>query len=522
MTLQSKLLTCRCLNVQLIHDQREQPSIEKTFELLGRNQNSDQDLDQFLINSNLIQIIPAGIKINYEYLCLKRVIEDNLQIVFCTVCELETHAIFISKTSSSSSSSHMMVDSSKGSIAFANSSLLSDEKAILELKSSKNFSPALGIIVPDRLMTNLNNEMKQHNTGDSGIARTDSDNSYFLVSNYIQADVADKIKMFLKQEKLHMNERIKRFSSEQEKQFKQIYQKTLNNKQSFLRMIEAIKIRHNIDNNNDEDNKDNKENRNDAAVRQHRRLTDSFVMDKNSIQFDNRSQKISASDLPSSLSTVHTAVKNSDEFDSIFDIDDLDANQFGGSSMESYGRVVRQRDNSDDNDDDQVERRDNVFPLKESHQYSSVLNNQTYNIMNDESYSSSASGNVVVGLPISSSDHRNLQRKISSSLVSHNINHHAQQQNFYHDDHDDYSSQRQHYHPSTQIANSLPIQIPQFGGRRNDREMEESFRINPGESMADSIKKMARSVRNEIYILDDRPRRRLNTGDLIKSRPFYN
>ena len=40
--------------------------------------------------------------------------------------------------------------------------------------------------------------------------------------------------------------------------------------------------------------------------------------------------------------------------------------------------------------------------------------------------------------------------------------------------------------------------------------------------MADSIKKMARSVRNEIYILDDRPRRRLNTGDLIKSRPFYN
>lgn len=63
MTLQSKLLTCRCLNVQLIHDQREQPSIEKTFELLGRNQNSDQDLDQFLINSNLIQIIPAGIKI---------------------------------------------------------------------------------------------------------------------------------------------------------------------------------------------------------------------------------------------------------------------------------------------------------------------------------------------------------------------------------------------------------------------------------------------------------------------------
>ena len=151
----------------------------------------------------------------------------------------------------------------------------------MELKSSKNFSPALGIIVPDRLMTNLNNEMKQHNTGDSGIARTDSDNSYFLVSNYIQADVADKIKMFLKQEKLHMNERIKRFSSEQEKQFKQIYQKTLNNKQSFLRMIEAIKIRHNIDNNNDEDNINNKENRNDAAVRQHRRLTDSFVMDKN-------------------------------------------------------------------------------------------------------------------------------------------------------------------------------------------------------------------------------------------------
>lgn len=46
--------------------------------------------------------------------------------------------------------------------------------------------------------------------------------------------------------------------------------------------------------------------------------------------------------------------------------------------------------------------------------------------------------------------------------------------------------------------------------------------MNPGESMADSIKKMARSVRNEIDIFDDRPRRRLNTGDLIKSRRFFN
>ncbi|OTF78856.1 hypothetical protein BLA29_005670 [Euroglyphus maynei] len=384
------------------------------------------------------------------------------------------------------------------------------------------------------LASNLNNEMK--NEKDSKIAKTiqDNENSYFLISNFIQEDVADKIKMFLKQEKLNMQERIKRFSSEQEKQYKDLFQSTLNNKHSFLRMIEAIKIRHNIDNidenkflNSGHDN--NKENRNN--VRQRRSIDDRFLQDKNSIQFDdvnynnnnnivNRSQKI---DLSSS--TMNTVGKNPDEFDSIFDIDDLDvSNQFGGSSMESVD--VSQRNNSNDDDDLQVgvefdddlheERRDNVFPLKESNTYSSVLNNKTSNIMFDEFFSSSASDH-----------HQNLQ-KFSSSLASHNHHHIQQQQQkngrkFYRghsDDHDDYSSQ--HYPSQHQIASSLPIQIPHFA-RRNEREMdEESFRINPGESMADSIQKMARSVRNEVDIIDDRPRRRLNTGDLIKSRPFFN
>lgn len=45
--------------------------------------------------------------------------------------------------------------------------------------------------------------------------------------------------------------------------------------------------------------------------------------------------------------------------------------------------------------------------------------------------------------------------------------------------------------------------------------------IPNGETIAESIQKLAKSVRNEeTDIFGDRPRRRLNTGDLIKSRPI--
>lgn len=65
MTLQSKLSTCHCLNVQLIHSLEQcepQPSFEKILELLGRQQQENL-LDKFLNNSKLIKIIPNGIQI---------------------------------------------------------------------------------------------------------------------------------------------------------------------------------------------------------------------------------------------------------------------------------------------------------------------------------------------------------------------------------------------------------------------------------------------------------------------------
>ena len=415
---------------------------------------------------------------NYEYLCLKRIIDNNLQIYFCTVCELETHAIFISNSKSSSSSNQFISGKEESSlIAFVNSSLLvkkyfksfplkiansfslfikqTDEKIISELKLSKNYSPALGIVLPDHLLT-VSYAVNNQSDSDSD-SKTNQENTCFLLSNYIQEDISDKIRLFLKKEKSNIQERIKCYSMEQEKQFKHLYQSTIMNKNLFLRLIETIKIHHNIDDNNKEN-----------------------LQQQPSIQpsFDQTSMKIIAGTkdfLPTTKSTTTklNEKKNSDEFDSIFDIDDLDVTtgigDGGGSlSMESFDVVRAKRSDdqveigeelvNDDDDDLNDERRDNVFPLKESsnQQYSSSLlnnNNQTStsNMINngnddDEFYRSSISG-----LPISSTnatttnDHQKFQRDFYS--------HNQQQQ-------------------QQQIANSLPIQIPHFA-RRNEREIEE-------------------------------------------------
>jgi hypothetical protein len=76
-----------------------------------------------------------------------------------------------------------------------------------------------------------------------------------------------------------------------------------------------------------------------------------------------------------------------------------------------------------------------------------------------------------------------------------------------------------------QIAYSLPIQVPQWRTSFSTTEediLEERVPLIPnGETIAESIQKLAKSVRNEeTDIFGDRPRRRLNTGDLIKSRPI--
>ncbi|XP_054153149.1 uncharacterized protein LOC128951882 isoform X2 [Oppia nitens] len=74
------------------------------------------------------------------------------------------------------------------------------------------------------------------------------------------------------------------------------------------------------------------------------------------------------------------------------------------------------------------------------------------------------------------------------------------------------------------MAYSLPIQIqvPKWRTFYNNQNIdEEEVPMNAdGEAIAESIKKLAKSVRNESDIFGDRPRRRLNTGDLIKSRPI--
>jgi len=72
------------------------------------------------------------------------------------------------------------------------------------------------------------------------------------------------------------------------------------------------------------------------------------------------------------------------------------------------------------------------------------------------------------------------------------------------------------------LANSLPIQVPKWKAFRNHTEDIDEDEVSNGETIAESIKKLAKSVRNESDIFGDRPRRRTNTfGDLIKSRPLW-
>lgn len=158
----------------------------------------------------------------------------------------------------------------------------------------------------------------------------------------------------------------------------------------------------------------------------------------------------------------------------LFEIDDLD----------SQNLLLEQSD-IEEIDGDLDERRDSFLPLKESNTFSNKkINNYQHN-PSDE-FASTASK----------------ARRFSQQKPFY-----QQQQN---------ESEKYRY----PVASSLPIQIPHFG-RNYDREIEENSRLNPGESIADSIQKLARSVRNENNMLDDRPRRRLNTGDLIKSRPGF-
>ncbi|CAG2173355.1 unnamed protein product [Oppiella nova] len=75
------------------------------------------------------------------------------------------------------------------------------------------------------------------------------------------------------------------------------------------------------------------------------------------------------------------------------------------------------------------------------------------------------------------------------------------------------------------MAYSLPIQVQvpkwkTFYNHKHDIDEEDVPMIRNDETIAESIKKLAKSVRNESDIFGDRPRRRLNTGDLIKSRPI--
>ncbi|RWS24445.1 uncharacterized protein B4U80_00218 [Leptotrombidium deliense] len=70
-------------------------------------------------------------------------------------------------------------------------------------------------------------------------------------------------------------------------------------------------------------------------------------------------------------------------------------------------------------------------------------------------------------------------------------------------------------------ATSLPIKVPFWTVNHEDKSDDEKISSFEGpDRIPESIKALAKSVRDSTEMFGDLPRRRLNTGDLVKSRPI--
>lgn len=464
---------CDCLNVTLT-DSAESVSqqevnlvrqlIESTTDL-KRN-----ELAQFFANSRLIKLKSgkeSGFTIRHNFLCLKQNF-PNWKINYCTICEKETHAILVNPDHNKTLSHDQLA-----------LVCLNDADQIKVLKSKAAYSPAFGIVLPSNLAFK---PLPDRSSESDDVDYLNRGEWNFL--SEVQFHTSEEAQQFLSLERQKVDERIKKFAQEENRRFEELRQTVLDEQSHFIQMVKAIKQQHDLVN----DSSDKENNSLEKSISEKSGLVAEGT--KSIISADYiRKQAFDSEERISGDRQSSSKIRSSD-FDGLFDMDDIDVEANGRTTLEEATPF----------EEDEAEEQD-VFPLKETNQYSKEGHQFARSIASDsrdEILPLSRAGMSTISSESTS------RRKLSSSVVQ-NIPHPYQSKNRYHH----------------QTPNSLPIKIPHFRSRMSDLDNDEGYDFKSGESIADRMMKIARSERNENEI-DDRPRRRLNTGDIIKARRILN
>ncbi|KAI7698014.1 hypothetical protein SSS_10173 [Sarcoptes scabiei] len=520
--------SCHCLNVQLIGQLTSKKEFDEEKEIsenLANNNDINKNADDgnlfnqscfskedfvvsnpFFSDSNLVKISdPNGIQINFDYLCIKRKIDKKFSIVHCSVCKMDCYAIWNPKHTDQSDPIREFVDQSSLNVRWIqiNPSLISDVKMIEQLHSSPNYSPTFDLVFPSDSISD-------------GKSRSKID-SYNLVPYRIQTDLTDRMQNYLRKEKFQKEDRIKKFIENEERNFKKILDATQRDRNYFFRLIENIKYDHDDDQNDKENRDRNKildENRNGNTLEKQ-------VLNEKPNR--NESQNFSIANL-----IGLDRDSNRDDFDELFNIDDIENNHNHHVRFDQDRRLQNRNqsfdeddiryENTDNDDDDDIDPmgdqqwkhkpdfdQENYRRFPESSVYnedaddfnneddlidtsfnplgnviyedsihsknqfdpsilSPELNNNTSNHFKGEPSMVRSSRQFLQSKPIQSG----MKPQFSSSVANHHIM--RPQQLIKHSAIKNYSGLSQLRNDS--VANSLPIQIPQFE-RKVSRQIEE-------------------------------------------------
>lgn len=293
----------------------------------------------------------------------------------------------------------------------------------------------------------------------------------------VEMEASAKVKQSLYIEQIKMDERIKEYIRKENGKYEELCKSAQKEKNDFMKMVEAInRSPEMIDYSFDKES--TSELKVETISYSHEKKEDFFLGEEASM-FEISSESFSKQTGSSKegLSFSKRELRSAD-FDGLFDMDDIEGD--GKGSHLKGGNLF-------DDDEDTAQKEEDAFlsSMKDSEDYDQVL-------------PLAESGNNIM-----SKDGGVRTRKMASS-VSQNV--------------PLVFPSRLGGNPDL-YGNSLPIMIPRHMSALT--EDHEDNITNPNDSIADRIQKLARSVRNNVpEFLDDRPRRRLNTGDLVKSRNY--
>ncbi|KAI2807691.1 hypothetical protein BLOT_005630 [Blomia tropicalis] len=482
---------CKCLNVTISGDTDEVSQDE--VEYIQRHR-----FVRELTNWSLVKSKTFGpIKICHDFLCLKRNI-GNWQINICAICECETHAIW------NNGNNDRLMDAkpadSLDNVIFVSPLLLSDEHKIDKLRSDPNYSTTFGIIMPRDLSKNFSQP--------NPIIRQHDQESEQPLGSFVDLEnrVNEKVKQFLYDEQRNMEERIKVYALKENQNFEQLCQTAQMEKNDFVKIADSIRLRM-VDHSSSFDKENNSEIEYQSKVAEYEPLKDRYTNVGRHRHYATEQRNLKAFQLidgNEDQSYTKQKIQRSTDFDGLFDMDDID--------IDNNGRYSK-------NDNDNYQQGQLSF-LDETLLYGEqdTFPTTTKTTQLVRGMDMSENDNLPLsssGINVSSSSTSSIRtRKVASSVVQTIPYPHQTKANRF-----SASSQ--------QTPNSLPIKIPHYRSRTTDLDSDESYNNHSnnakgGESIADRIQKLARSVRNENDLLDDRPRCRLNTGDLLKSRPVLN